>query len=340
MPSTGLPQAPLALVTGATGAVGPRLVGALHSRGYRIRVLCLDRPAPGLFPDGVEAVVGDVNDASLVRAAVGGARLVMHLAALLHVTDPARQAVADYRRVNTEGTAIVVGEARRAGVERIIYFSTISVYGSTMLSAASEDTPVAPETPYSCTKCEAERLVLQAGRADGKPLGVVLRLAAVYGARVKGNYRTLVEALARKRFIPLGRGDNVRSLIYDRDAADAALLAAEHPGAPGRIFNVSDGEAHPLSRIIDAICRGLGRRPPRWSIPLAAARSAVTALEAVSSLLRIPPPVTRAAIDKYSQSAQISSERIRRELGFAPAYDLYRGWREAIEEMKSSGDLA
>ncbi len=330
---------PVALVTGATGAVGPRLVHALLGRGYRVRVLCLDRPSPGLFPADVDAHVGDITDPDLARSVSAGVRLVFHLAARLHITDADQQQSPEYERVNTTGTEVMVQEALRAGVARFVFTSTITVYGSRLREAASEESPPNPDTAYARTKHAAERIVLQARRADGQPLGVVLRLAAVYGSRMKGNYRSLAEALARHRFVPLGKGENVRSLVYDRDAAAAAVLAAEHSDAPGKVFNVSDGRTHALAQIIDAMCRALGRTPPRFAVPLAGARLAAGLLEAGGALLGFRPPVTQAAIDKYAENAPVVSERIRRELGFTSAYDLRAGWNEAISEMRSRGEL-
>jgi len=103
--------------------------------------------------------------------------------------------------------------------------------------------------------------VLEAKRADGQPLGTVLRFAAIYGSRIKGNYpsRTSGRTVARRRFISIGDGRNRRTLIYDRDVAKAALLAVQHPNAAGKVYNVSDGHFRTLKEIINAICQALGR---------------------------------------------------------------------------------
>ena len=76
-----------------------------------------------------------------------------------------------------------------------------------------------PDTFYAQTKLAAEQIVLNARRAEGQPLGTVLRLGAVYGSRIKGNYRQLLKALAKRRFVPIGQGQNRRTLVYDRDEA-------------------------------------------------------------------------------------------------------------------------
>ena len=111
----------------------------------------------------------------------------------------------------------------------MVLFSTIAVYGNSNGQILTEDTPVQPNTFYARTKLAAEKIVLNARGADGQPLGTVLRLGAVYGSRIKGNYERLVRALARHRFIPIGNGLNRRTLVYDKDVGRAAALAVSNP---------------------------------------------------------------------------------------------------------------
>jgi UDP-glucose 4-epimerase len=170
-------------------------------------------------------------------------------------------------------------------------------------------------------------------------VGTVLRLGAVYGARIKGNYQRLLHAISRSRFLPIGRGDNRRTLVYDRDVARAALLALEHPAAVGRIFNVSDGKLHTLNDIISAICRALDRKPPRLSLPVGPVRLAAGIAEDAAGFMGFSPPITRAAIDKYTEDVAVDSRRIQEELGFKPLYDLAAGWKATVQEMRQAGSL-
>jgi UDP-glucose 4-epimerase len=327
------------LVTGATGALGPRVVEALHQAGYAVRTLSLDTPAPTLLPEPTEIRLGDITDATTVRAAMAGVDVVIHMAALLHIVNPSPALRPQYERVNIGGTQVVIEAARAAGVKRLVFFSTIAVYGDSQGRLLDEDTPPCPDTLYAETKLAAERIVLDAQRPDGQPLGAVLRLGAVYGARIKGNYRRLVEALARRRFIPIGDGRNRRTLVYDKDVAHAAVLAASHPAAAGGCFNVTDGRYHMLRDIMATVCSALGRTPPRLTLPVRPARCAAGLVEDAMQRIGRRSPITRAAIDKYTEDVAVSSERIRSQLGFAPQYDLITGWRETIQEMRQSGDL-
>jgi nucleoside-diphosphate-sugar epimerase len=329
----------IVLVTGATGAVGPRVVHVLDQAGFQIRSLSVDAPAPAMFPQGVEILIGDVTDQVAVQSAMRGVDAVVHMAALLHMTNPPCALQGKYERINVGGTATVVAAAVEACVKRVVFFSTIAVYGASNGQIITESMPPNPDTFYARTKLAAEQIVLEATGSDGKQIGTVLRLSAVYGSKVKGNYKQLVQSLARGRFMPVGKGRNRRTLVYDKDVARAAVTALEHPAAAGKIYNVSDGEYHTLNHIISIMCQALGRKPPRISLPIAAVRFASGVVEDMARKLGIKPPIVRATIDKYLEDVAVDSRLIRKELGFLPQYDLLTGWKDAIQEMRRSGDL-
>ena len=322
---------PVCLVTGATGAIGPGVVAAMAST-HQVRTLSRRPPDPALFRVPVEAFTGDVTDAKTVQRAMDGADVVIHLAALLHIVDPGPEMRSEYERINVAGTETVIDTAKATGVARVVLMSTIAVYGYGAGQLQDEDSPASPDTLYGETKLAAERVALAARRTDGQPLATVLRSAAVYGPRVKGNYQRLVTALARRRFVPIGRGENLRTLIYEDDLAAAAALAAVHPAASGRVYNVSAGTPHPLSEIIDAIALALDRRPPRWHVPVAPVRAALRVGSVIDR--RLP-----SMLDKYLEAAAVDSSRIRRELGFQSAVSLANGWRRTVETMRREGRL-
>ncbi len=321
------------LVTGATGAVGPCVVRALCEADHVVRTFALDRAPTGMLPSGVEELIGDIGDAPAVRQAMQDVEVVIHLAALLHIVNPPLEMLARYERINVGGTRSVVDAALAAGVGRMVLASTIAVYGSSGGRVLDETADPHPDSFYARTKLAAEKIVLDARLPDGRPLGTALRFGAIYGGRIKGNYERLVRALAHNRFIPIGSGANRRTLLYVKDAAAAVVLAACHPAAAGKVFNVSDGHFHSLCEIIAAICGALGRRPPRFSVPLGAARAAAAFIEDALRLIGRRSPVGRATIEKYTEDIAVTSERIRMELGFVPQYDLVAGWRDALAEM-------
>jgi nucleoside-diphosphate-sugar epimerase len=332
-------QRPSVLVTGATGAVGPLVVEAFRAAGYSVRTLSIDPPPVSAWPDDVETLTGDVADLAAVRAAMQGAELVIHMAALLHVVNPPPALQDQYERINVGGTATVVAAAIQAGVRRVVFFSTIAVYGQSGGRILTEDAPPCPDTFYARTKLAAEKIVLDARDADGGRIGVVLRLGAVYGCRIKGNYRRLVQSLARGRFIPVGNCSNRRTLVYDKDVARAAVLAAIHPDAAGRIFNVTDGQFHTMKAIVETLCDTLGRRSPRLTLPAGPVRCLAGLLEDCARVCGLHSPIVRMTVDKYTEDVAVDGRRFCMQIGFVPQYNLAAGWRETVSEMRQSGDI-
>jgi nucleoside-diphosphate-sugar epimerase len=323
------------LVTGATGAVGPRVVQALCEVGYGVRTLSLDEPQGGVWPDYVKTQVGDVTDPSAAQSAMQGVDAVIHLAALLHILNPPPELREKYERINVGGTTTIVEAAIKAGVKRIVLFSTITVYGPSGGCVLDEMSPTHPDTFYAQTKCAAEQIVLNARDTDGQRLGTVLRLGAVYGSSIKGNYERLTHALARHRFIPVGSGLNRRTLVYHKDVGHAAVLAVSHPAAAGRVFNVTDGKFHTLNEIIESICSALGRKPPRVSLPVGPTRTLVHLIDKGSHAIGLKNPVPLEMIDKYIEDVAVDGSLIQQEMGFVPQYDLKTGWEETIREMRA-----
>jgi nucleoside-diphosphate-sugar epimerase len=329
----------LALVTGGTGAIGPRVVQSLHEAGFRIKVFSIDAPIGGLFPPDVEVMTGDITDRLAVQSAMEGVSAVVHLAAMLHIINPDDSLEKKYYQINVVGTQNVMDAALACGIKKVVYPSTIAVYGDSSGQILTEKSLPRPDTWYAKTKLEAERFVLDGKDAEGCSLGVVLRLGAVYGPRVKGNYQKLLQALDRRRFIPIGKGMNRRTLVYEEDVAKAILLGLNHPGAPGHIFNVSDGSFPTLNEIIEVMCRALSRSVPKVFLPESPVRFLAFFIESISRTLGLHPPISRSMVDKYTEDMAVDSSLIQSKLGFKPEYDLSRGWKETIDIMRKADEL-
>jgi UDP-glucose 4-epimerase len=318
--------APACLVTGATGVVGPILVRRLLQEGYQVRAW-LHQTRMDL-PETVQVYRGDIADRNILRAAVHDVQIVFHLAAKLHVNNPAQSLKADYERVNVYGTRRLAEAAQTAGVQRFVFFSTIKVYGCSQSSEVlDEHSPLQPDSWYAETKARAETLCLSAVPAT------ILRLAAVYGPHMKGNYLRLARALRKGWFVPIGTGSNRRTLVYEEDVATAALLAARHPAALGQIYNVSDGEIHTLDDIIRTICRALGRPVPRLRIPAHLVRMSAGLAEDILGRWGNPSPISRALVDKLLEDIAVSSIRLQQELGFCPSFTMEEGWKQTVSAL-------
>jgi UDP-glucose 4-epimerase len=256
---------------------------------------------------------------------------VFHLAAKLHDTKGTSPEEA-YRNINVEGTRLLLHTARYSGVKRFVFFSTINVYGiCDSQHCFDEDAHLTPNDGYSRSKVAAETLVLKAGDTAPDNFDVViLRSAAVYGKGMKGNYNTLIRYLTKGGFVMLGKGDNRRTLIFDEDLAQAAVLALEHPNAGGQIYNITDGWTHTFNEIVHAMCEAIGRKPFFIRIPEPLIRGLIR-MNHKKNGIRSLNIFCRAA-EKQMESLGVSGQKIQTELGFIPEYDLKKGWRAVISE--------
>ncbi|ACN16061.1 GalE2 [Desulforapulum autotrophicum HRM2] len=325
------------LVTGATGMVGRSLVNALLKKGYCVRALVRKKVDEDILPARVEQVTGDITDAASVCSAMAGVCFVFHLAARLHVNNPSPDQKEQYQGVNVTGTLNVIEAASSARVDRIIFFSTISVYGAGKNNqAVDEGSETMPDTLYARTKLKAEQLIDQfCADRSGAPEVTILRLASVYGAGVKGNYRLMINAVQKGGFIFLGNGNNCRTLVHEEDVAAAAILAAEHPMARGKIYNVTDGTTHTVKAIVGAIARALERQPLELHVHETIIRAILNLLEL--SLFQGLPGVEKIGymINKMNEHVAVRGEKIQQDLGFVPQWGLDRGMKQALKEGRS-----
>ncbi len=318
------------LVTGATGVVGPVLVQRLIDAGFAVRALCRSSPPVKLLPSSVEIYRGDVADASLVADAVSGCSAVFHLAAKLHINKPQDALQAEYDSINVHGTELVAEAAERNNA-RLLFFSSICVYGPTNTDdLADEDSPLNPQSMYAESKILAEHA---AKRIIGSNL-TILRIASVYGPRMKGNYLRLASAMRRGWFVPVGRGQNRRTLIFDMDVVTAAIEALKNSVSRGKTYNVTDGYTHRFSEIVAAIAEAEGLSPPRLFVPEILVRIGVHGLSAFASRLGISTPVSPEMLDKLLEDVAISGANMRRELNLPLAVSLKTGWHRSLAQQR------
>jgi nucleoside-diphosphate-sugar epimerase len=317
----------IVFVTGGTGTIGPALIRHLLHQGLKVRVLVRKGSDRTVLPSNVELFQGDITDREVLLRAAEGARWIFHLATRANVESPGQAVRADYVRVNVEGSRRLAHAAKEAGVGRLVFFSSISVYGSGPSSGLfTEDSPLNPTSCYAETKAEAERLLVS------ETATVILRLSAVYGPLVGGHYRRLLNALKKGMFLPVGPGMNRRTLVHVEDVCSAALLAANLPGIEGRIFNVTDGSVHSMKEIIEAMCLALDRPVPAMALPVGAARLAAMGFDALASMGKRTSFTGRRAIEKFIDDIAVSGAKLVRE-GFQPKIGLIEGWRDTVREI-------
>ncbi len=285
---------------------------------------------------GAEAVRGNLLDEADLAAALEGVDVVAHLASK-HVDHDG----SGFERINVDGTRALCRAAAAAGVSRVIYLSSVGVYGHGAHSGAGEDTSLAPDTPFSRSKAAAERIVLDHARA-GDFQGVVLRHRFVYGDGDQAVIPRLIKA-ARSYPFWLSGGRARMSLIWAPDLAEiihrlaGADAVAVDPQDP--VYHVTDGRPISYRRVITTICEAFDYRPPRLSVPYRLLYAPVRLRELV---LGIDPEVAASSVTSIrlklvAQDNDFSNRKLAQllpdlgytafEEGFKRSLDFYAQYR-------------
>lgn len=317
-----------ALVTGGTGFIGRHLIERLRERGDRVRVLTRDAAnLTQLRSLGVEAATGDLTRPQTLDGICNGIDTVFHLAGDAHAWEDYANA-GDHYALTLEGTRALLEAAAHARVRRFIFFSSVKAMGEATDDLVDESQAPAPASAYGRARLQTEGLVLAAGKRFGMH-ACALRLAMVYGPGCKGNLPRMIDAIDRGRFPPLPAVQNKRSMVHVLDVVQAALLAQESRQADGMTYIVTDGQAYSARRIERAIRQALGKRLPRWSLPLGLLRFLARGGDAVGRVRGRRFVFDSDALDKLFGSAWYSPNKIMRELGYRPVYTL----EQALPEM-------
>lgn len=247
------------LVTGGAGFIGSHIVRALLQQGADVRVLDNFSTGKRGNLDGLsgrlEVLEGDLRDASRVTEAVRGVEVVFHEAAFVSVPQSMEEPSHCFD-VNAAGTASLLEAARKAGVRRVVLASSAAVYGDSDALPLVEETPLRPLSPYAASK-RVNEIYAQLYTASFGLEVTALRYFNVYGPlqRPDSMYAAAVPIFIRRLLdgqpvTIFGDGGQTRDLIAVRDVVRANLIAAEHPSAPGQIFNICTGGE---TRIIDLV---------------------------------------------------------------------------------------
>ncbi len=311
------------LVTGASGFIGHALCSDLVCRGFS--VLGATR-TPCDLPKGVSrAVVGDIDGNTDWSYALTGCETVVHLAGRAHVTaDTLANPLAEFRRVNVDGTLKLARQAAAFGVRRFAFLSSIGVNGAeTFGQPFTANDVVVPHSPYAISKYEAE-LGLQALAAETGMEVVIVRSPLVYGPGAPGNFGSLLRWLKRGIPLPLGAIDNQRSLVALDNLVDFIFTCLTHPASANQIFLVSDGEDVSTTELLRRIGQAIGR--PALLIPVPA-----SFLKLVAAMVCKPDVAQR-----LCGSLQVDIEQTRRLLGWTPLISLDEGLKRTIGGWISS----
>ncbi|HVO40411.1 MAG TPA: NAD-dependent epimerase/dehydratase family protein [Spirochaetia bacterium] len=316
------------LVMGGAGMLGYEVVRQLIDGGREVRVLDLER----LDDPRCDVVVGDIRDPAVVRQACRGMDAVIQTAAAVWDVRTPR---AVYEKVNVGGNRIVIEACRAAGVQRLVYTSSMDVVvdGRKPIVDGDESLPYPSRLPrdaYSRSKIVAEKMILE---ANGPGLATcVLRPVGMYGPRDRYHLGNIIGMARRGVSLRLGDGSARFSHAYSENVAHAHVLAAERlfPGSPvaGQCYFICDHyPAENLFDFMEPFLRELGLPVPRRSIPYRLAY----ALAAVAVVFAPRSNFNRFAVVQTCVDHTFVDARAARDLDYRPIVSREEAFRRSVE---------
>ncbi|BBU43905.1 UDP-glucose 4-epimerase [Pseudomonas putida] len=310
-------QRPGVLTTGGSGFVGKVLLQRL-AEGARWAPRALVRQLPARQLAGVD--YRSFSELTAVDVASGHFEqvdTVIHLASRVHVMhETAADPLAEFRRVNVEGTLSLARAAAQAGVRRFIFVSSVKVNGETTdgrLPFTADETP-APSDPYGISKREAEEGLRQLAAQTGLEV-VIVRPVLVYGPGVKANFRSMMNWLSKGVPLPFGAIHNKRSLVALDNLVDLLVTCIDHPAAANQTFLASDGHDLSTTELLQRLGKALGKPARLLPVPAAWLKGAAT-LAGKGGLAQ-----------RLCGSLQVDSGKARTLLGWQPPLDVDQALR-------------
>jgi len=310
-----------ALLTGSTGFVGSALLSELKKLPD-FRVVSAVRSAVVSASDDV-VVVGNIDGTTDYSSALNGVDVVVHSAARAHVMrDEVADPLAEYRKVNVEGTLNLAKQAVAAGVKRFVFISTIGVHGLNSSRPFKETDTEAPHDAYAISKYEAEQGLRKLATEIGLEV-VIIRPPLVYGGAAPGNFRSLINLASKSVPLPFGAVNNHRSMVYVGNLVSFIIRCIQHPAAANQTFLVSDGEDVSLRNLVTYIrlCLGLSTRLLPVPVGLFKLAGALTG--------------KRGVVDRLVGDLQVDSSKARTLLEWVPPFTVSQGIEATVADFMS-----
>ncbi|NJO33031.1 MAG: NAD-dependent epimerase/dehydratase family protein [Rhodospirillales bacterium] len=287
-------------VTGGAGFIGRFLAGRLVQRHVPVRLLDVQAPSH----DFGDFQLVDIRDGDGLRQALKDCSTVYHLAAA-HRDDVRPTSL--YADVNINGTRRLIESAEALQIKRIIFTSTVAVYGLGD-TEFKEDNEPAPFNEYGRTKLAAEIMLREWASRDPARSLVIIRLAATFGPGNKGNIHTLIEQIRNRHFVLVGAGQNRKSIAYVQNVADF-LVQCEDFLSGMHVYNYCDKPDLTTNELVSLIRRSLGFRGTGLRVPFAVGLVGGVMFDAVARLTGGNFPISAVRIRKFCADTVVNAER-------------------------------
>jgi nucleoside-diphosphate-sugar epimerase len=314
-------------MTGATGFIGGHVARQLRDRGDAVVALVrTPAKAAALREAGCELVEGDLSSEQAIRAGIDGCDAVIHAGAVYDVGIPRSQHAA-MREANVHGTERVLDAAVDAGVDRIVYVSTVAIFGDTHGKVVDEDYRRDADflSEYERTKTRAHEIAVER-IAGGAPI-VIVQPGGVYGPNDHSEIGNVIEQV-RTGKLPAKMFPEAGFMFCHVEDIAAGIVLALDKGQIGESY-VLTGDQGTIGELVDRVAAIAGRKPPRFTMPAAVLRLSAPLGPVIGPLMGFPPNLGEMIRSSDGVTYWASDAKARRELGFAPR-SLDTGLRQTV----------
>jgi nucleoside-diphosphate-sugar epimerase len=309
------------VILGGSGFIGTRLTALLTERNIPLRIGDL-QPSEAFSELWVKC---DVRQHESLSEVARSAYAIVNLAA--EHRDDVRP-LSRYHETNVEGASQVCLAARNAGIQKIVFTSSVAVYGFHPYPV-DESGPFAPFNAYGKTKLEAEGVYRAWAAEDPSRTLAIVRPTVVFGEGNRGNVYNLLRQIASGRFLMVGSGNNVKSMAYVGNVA-AFLIHTLSLGPGVHIFNYVDGPDMNTRDLVEHIKRCLERPGKTPGIPRPVALAGGHLMDVLARLTGRKFPISAIRVRKFCESTQFRAD-LAAQSGFTPLYSLSEGLARTLQ---------
>lgn len=313
------------LIIGHTGFIGKFLCKKLIDELHNIVGLDIKEPDEEQ-KKRCKNFFGDILCPESIKKTIWGIDLVISLAAKHHDFGITKE---EYFRVNEGGTINLLNCMAEANVKKLIYYSSVAVYG-TQKSPTTEETVPNPDTNYGRSKLAAEKAILKWTTEDKERIAVIIRPTVIFGPENYGNVYNLIDKIYKKSFVFVGDASNIKSVAYVENLVDATNFLLKHLKPGFHIFNYSDEPQLSTAELVKIITDFMPHSIPKFKIPLWLALTGGSIFDLMGKIAGYNFPITAARIKKFNSPTHRQANKIR-SLGFKQNISLREGFRRTIE---------
>ncbi|MFK7946497.1 MAG: NAD-dependent epimerase/dehydratase family protein [Saprospiraceae bacterium] len=321
------------LFTGASGFIGSHFHKAINNT----IITNLDLREPK-FKHNADYIKGDIRIKEDVEKAIEASQpeVIVSLAAEHKDFGINRE---DYFRTNEYGTQVICEAATKYGIKNIVFYSSVAVYGGNT-EPSTEQMPPNPNLPYGESKLAGEKVLKKWAAEDASRSVLIIRPSVVYGERNIANMFRLINQIRAGRYFHIGKGDNVKSIVYVKNIVDATLFLMKQMKTGVDIYNYADEPQLTSREIASAITESLSKREP-ITLPYWAVYTMGIPFDILIKWTGKDFPISTNRVKKFCTETYHKANKVL-EAGFKPKYSTIDGLKNMVEwrnkEYKEDGN--